>query len=78
MLYPVTGREPGPPLIRVRVAVGPDAELAGVLGLPGSPGEWATALAQGSPRLPVPEGPVSPHGPVTVRYQIPTTAGEPS
>jgi hypothetical protein len=78
LLYPVTAREPGHPLIRVRVAPHPDAELAGVLSLPGSPGEWARALAQGSPRLPVPEGPVSPNRPVTVRYQIPTTSGEPA
>ena len=76
LLYPVTGREPGHPLIPVRVQAGPDAELAGVLGLPGSLDGWVQVLTQGTRRHLVPEGPVSPHGPVTIRHQIPTTSGE--
>jgi hypothetical protein len=70
LLYPVTNREH--PLIRVRVAADPDTELAGVLGLPGSLGTWAAVLR--ARRHLVPEGPVSPDGPVTIRYQIPGEA----
>lgn len=78
LLYQVTSREPDKPLISVRVRADADASLAGVLGLPGSPGEWAKALAEGATGHLFASEPASPDGPVTISYQIPTTPGEPS
>jgi hypothetical protein len=87
LLYPVTGREPGRPLISVwvdgsgeRLATipDPDWQLAGVLGLPGSLDSWALVLAHGTPRHLVPDWPLSPDGPVTIRHQIPPASASPA
>ena len=63
LIHEVTGRTDRP-LLAVRVAAGPDRPLAGVLGL-------------GAPRTAhLPDGPASPEGPVTVRYQPAPVTGD--
>jgi hypothetical protein len=79
LLYPVTGREPGQPLLAVRVDSSPHWQLAGVLGLPGRLDSWTPVLAGRTAGHLVPDWPLSPHGPVTVQHKTtPINRGEPS
>ena len=66
-------------MIVVRVTAGPDWQLAGVLGLPGTIEAWTSTLTDAKARHLVPDDPLTADGPVTIRYEpAEPTTGEPS
>jgi hypothetical protein len=72
LLYTVRNRVAGRPLLGVTVATEDLGQLAGVIGVRGDLEYWAAALTGSGARHLVPDGPVSAHGQLTLRYRRPS------